>query len=96
MDQSSCVGHESLPLTLFFPKTLDSLGYFFLTLRNLILAYGVYMINVKVAKVIPKFKTYERGHSKIIRPITIMSAFSKILEKIFTFKSQNTQKIIIY
>ena len=45
--------------------------------------YGVFPDNMKVAKVVPLFKAGDRSVFSIYRPISLLSQFSKILEKLF-------------
>ncbi|XP_042076683.1 uncharacterized protein LOC106633234 [Haplochromis burtoni] len=50
---------------------------------NLSFQKGVFPQKMKVAKVIPIYKTGERHHFTNYRPVSILSQFSKILEKLF-------------
>ena len=45
--------------------------------------YGVFPDNMKVAKVVPLFKAGDRSVFSNYRPISLLSQFSKILEKLF-------------
>ena len=45
--------------------------------------YGVFPDNMKLAKVIPLFKAGDRSLFSNYRPISLLSQFSKILEKLF-------------
>ena len=47
------------------------------------LEYGVFPDNMKVAKVVPLFKAGDRSVFSNYRPISLLSQFSKILEKLF-------------
>ena len=44
---------------------------------------GVFPDNMKVAKVVPLFKAGDRSVFSNYRPISLLSQFSKILEKLF-------------
>jgi len=50
---------------------------------NLSLTQGVFPDQLKIAKVIPIFKAGDKLKVSNYRPISILSPFSKILEKIF-------------
>ena len=45
--------------------------------------HGVFPDNMKVAKVVPLFKAGDRSVFSNYRPISLLSQFSKILEKLF-------------
>ena len=49
---------------------------------NLSLKTGIVSIQFKIAKVIPIFKTGDRTSMDNYRPISLLSTFSKILEKL--------------
>ena len=90
--KSSC-GLDEFPTKLlrYLPNsTLDLLAHLF----NLSLSTGNYISVFKVAKVTP---VYKNGNAQVVsnyRPISVLSAFSKILEKlihkrILSFLDQN-------
>ena len=70
----------------YTPKTiLKALSHVF----NLSLAQGTFISSFKTAKVIP---IYKKGDSKIIqnyRPVSLLSCFSKILEKVVYLRLNN-------
>ena len=83
----SC-GIDNIPSKVikYTPKTfLKSLSHVF----NLSLALGTFISSLKTAKVIP---IYKKGDSKIIqnyRPVSLLSCFSKILEKVIYLRLNN-------
>ena len=44
---------------------------------------------MKIAKVIPLYKTGDKHHYTNYRPVSLLSQFSKILEKVFTKRLHN-------
>ena len=48
-----------------------------------LLNMGIFPDNMKVAKVVPLFKAGDRSVFSNYRPISLLSQFSKILEKLF-------------
>jgi len=79
--KSSTAGHDNIPMSLFH-KNLDLLGQMVLNICNRSLTEGIFPNDLKVAKVIPIFKAGEKDSMNNYRPISILPAFSKILEKI--------------
>ena len=79
---------ENIPSKVikYSPKTiLKALSHVF----NLSLAQGTFISSFKTAKVIP---IYKKGDSKIIqnyRPVSLLSCFSKILEKVVYLRLNN-------
>ena len=67
---------------LVFRKNVDILGPTVLSICNRSLSEGIFPSYLKVAKVIPIFKNGEKSDMSNYRPISILPAFSKILEKI--------------
>lgn len=67
-------------------KTIDCiikpLSYIF----NLSLSTGVFPERMKTAKVIPLFKSDDRHEFNNYRPVSMLSQFSKVLEKLFVQK----------
>ena len=56
---------------------------------NLSLETGTVPIQLKIAKVIPIFKSGDKANMDNYRPISLLSSFSKILEKIVAFRLYN-------
>ena len=50
-------------------------------LCNACFKFGVFSSNLKIAKIIPVFKSGDKSQVTNYRPISILSCFSKILEK---------------
>ena len=50
-------------------------------LYNACFKFGVFPSNLKIAKIIPVFKSGDKSQVTNYRPIFILSSFSKILEK---------------
>jgi Reverse transcriptase (RNA-dependent DNA polymerase) len=63
-----CVNELALPLTIIFNK---------------IIKYGQYPESLKIAKVIPIFKSGTRTNPSNFRPISILSIIAKIFDKVF-------------
>ena len=53
---------------------------------NLSFSSGIFPSEMKTAKVIPLFKSGNRSHFSNYRPISLLSQFSKILEKLFNLR----------
>lgn len=56
---------------------------------NLSFKTGVFPDKMKTAKVIPFFKTGDKHNFNNYRPISLLSQFSKVLEKLFVNKLDN-------
>ena len=50
---------------------------------NLSFSKGIFPFQMKIAKVIPIFKSGDKSQFNNYRPISVLSQFSKILEKLF-------------
>ena len=64
---------------------------------NLSLSTGIFPNEMKIAKVIPLFKNGNKSDFSNYRPISLLSQFSKILEKLFNEGLQqllNTNNIL--
>ncbi len=61
----------------------------FTTICNQSFLTGIFPSNMKTAKVIPIFKNGDRHCFSNYRPISLLSQFSKILEKIFVRRIDN-------
>ena len=53
---------------------------------NLAVPSGIFPSEMKTAKVIPLFKSGDRSDFPNYRPISLLSQFSKVLEKLFNFR----------
>ena len=58
-------------------------------ISNLSLSTGVFPENLKIAKVIPLFKSGEVQDVSNYRPVSILSQISKIIEKLFEIRLRN-------
>ena len=56
---------------------------------NLSFMYGIFPEKMKTSKVIPLFKSGNRKNFNNYRPVSILSQFSKVLEKIFDKRLQS-------
>jgi hypothetical protein len=61
---------------------IDLIGTKIVKITNNILASGIYPEELKVAKIIPLYKKGAHDSANNYRPISLLSVFSKILEKI--------------
>ena len=55
----------------------------FMHIFNLFLSKGIFPLQMKIAKVIPIFKLGDKSQFNNYRPISVLSQFSKIVEKLF-------------
>ena len=70
-------------------RIMDTLIKPFTYICNLSFRNGVFPDQMKKAKVIPVFKTGNKQHFTNYRPISLLSQFSKILEKLFGERLDN-------
>ena len=56
---------------------------------NLSFSCGIFPDHMKIAKIIPIFKNGQKTEFTNYRPISILSQFSKILEKLFNLRLEN-------
>ena len=78
--KSSC-GFDLVPPTIL-KYTIDSIIKPLTYLMNLSLLSGIFPQKMKIAKVIPIFKSQEKSQFSNYRPISLLPIFSKILEKL--------------
>lgn len=64
-------------------KTLDCISIPLCYIFNLSLQSGVFPDRMKVAKVIPLYKSGDKHSFNNYRPVSLLSQFSKVLEKLF-------------
>ena len=55
----------------------------FMHICNLSFSKGLFPLQMKIAKVIPMFKSGDKSQFNNYRPISVLSQFSKILENLF-------------
>ena len=70
---------QSSILTLYIAKPLAHIF-------NLSFSCGIFPDHMKIAKIIPIFKNGQKTEFTNYRPISILSQFSKILEKLFNLR----------
>ena len=73
-------GYDNIPMSVF-KKNFDILGPSVTKICNQSLVEGIFPSQLKIAKVTPIFKAGSKGIMNNYRPISILPAFSKILEK---------------
>ena len=71
-------------LSMIAPQVVKPLVHIF----NLSLSTGIFPSEMKIAKDIPLFKNGNKSDFSNYRPISLLSQFSKILEKIFNERLQ--------
>ena len=64
-------------------KVIDGIAKPLTYVFNLSFQKGIFPHNMKIAKVVPIFKEGDKHNFSNYRPISILSQFSKILEKLF-------------
>ena len=72
--------------TSFIKQTLSSFINPLFHIFNLSLNIGIVPTQLKIAKVVPIFKAGDRACMDNYRPISLLSTFSKILEKIVAIR----------
>ena len=79
--KSSSSGWDEIP-SLVVKQTIDSTSEPLTHIFNLSLSTGVFPIEMKIAKVIPLFKSGDTTSFSNYRPVSVLSVFSKILERL--------------
>jgi hypothetical protein len=74
-------GHDNIPMYLI-KNSFDLISEPLTRLINLSLTTGVFLDKLKVAKVIPIYKAENREHFSNYRPISLLTNFSKIFERV--------------
>jgi len=81
LDSAKAVGHDGIPIR--FVKRVSEYIYRPLSfLYNTSIVYGTFPYEMKIAKVMPLFKGGKRELVSNYRPISLLSTFSKIFEKL--------------
>jgi hypothetical protein len=97
MKNKSSSGHDSLSSKLI-KETSTAILAPLTHILNLSLKHGIVPSKMKLAKVLPIFKSGETSHISNYRPISLLPAFSKVLEKIVyarLFKYLSKHNILI-
>ena len=77
----AAAGYDGIPMNVV-KQTIDLINYPLKYILNLSLRYGIVPDSLKIAKVIPLFKSGDHDIFSNYRPVSILPAFSKILEKV--------------
>ena len=72
-------------------ETTDLISYLISCIFNLLIRSGIVPDNLKIATVIPLFKSGEQNIFTNYRRLSMLPAFSKILEKVVLYFSINTE-----
>ena len=73
-------GIEELSVTVF-KDNLDIFGLAVVDIVNKSLAQGIFPSELKMAKIVPIYKSGEKDKIENYRPVSLLPVFSKILEK---------------
>lgn len=94
--KTSC-GHDEIS-TKIMKLSIDTIIHPITHIINLSFSKGIFPKQLKIAKVIPLFKSGAKDQQKNYRPISLLPAFSKIFEKIMFNKimSYLDSKSILY
>ena len=77
----AAAGYDDIPMNVV-KQTTDLINYPLKHILNLSLRFGIVPDSLKIAKVIPLFKSGDHDIFTNYRPVSILPAFSKILEKL--------------
>ena len=78
--KSSC-GHDDISTKIMI-NTIDKISFPLAHIFNLSLLTGIVPYNMKIARIIPIFKNGDANLLNNYRPISLLPAFSKLLEKV--------------
>ena len=74
-------GHDNLPMSVI-KRSIDIISEPLTSIVNMSLAHGIVPDKMKIARVIPVYKSGDRTILSNYRPISVLPSFSKILEKV--------------
>ena len=74
-------GHDNLPMSVI-KRSIDIISEPLTSIVNMSLAHGIVPDKMKIARVIPVYKSGDRAIFSNYRPISVLPSFSKILENI--------------
>ena len=97
LKNSKALGYDKIA-TYFVKVAAKELAWPLSMLFNYSFSYGIFPDCLKIAKIIPVFKNGDKSEINNYRPISILSPFSKILEKLIyarTIEFCNKHSIII-
>ena len=77
----TAAGHDNLPMGII-KEAISVISEPITPIINLSLSSGVVPRELKIARVIPIFKTGDRGLFNNYRPVSVLSIFSKLLERV--------------
>ena len=77
----AAAGYDDIPMNVL-KQTIDLINYLLRYIFNLSLKFGIVPDSLKIAKVIPLFKSGDHDIFTNYKPVSILPAFSEILEKV--------------
>ena len=78
---ATAAGHDSIPISLT-EDFIDKIIFPITSIINLSITSGIVPNQLKIARVIPLFKSGEQDIFTNYRPVSVLPAFSKILERV--------------
>ena len=78
---ATAAGHDSIPMNLI-KDSIDKMIFPITSIINLSITSGIVPNQLKIARVIPLFKSGEQDIFTNYRPVSVLPAFSKILERV--------------
>ena len=88
LKSKSSFGHDEIS-TKLLKKTINNITLPITHIVNRSFITGIVPDQMKIAKVVPVFKSSDRSSIKNYRPISLLTSFSKLLEKIMYDKVMN-------
>src|SRR6218665_4132835 len=81
MNEGYSKGYDDIPIVVIKQCSVD-VSSILSDIFNFSLTQGIFPVQLKIAKVIPIFKSGDKSKDSNYHPISILSPFSKILENI--------------